>query len=329
MRKKSFMYGMTIASILMLTLVLGGCFGDNPELGVSPTHLNFGRTQEESSFMIDNTGDGTLEWEIEWDADWIDIEKTSGEDAAEVEVQVDRSGLDPDEYSAEIEVKSNVRDKKVGVIMEVPDPDEPQLLIQPNSLDFGKSRITQTFNIENLGAGTLEWEVEVDEPWVSVSESSGENDGVIEVTVDREDMDPGEYQTDLDVLSNDRDSFVRLDMEVTEPEEIDPPEAPEYFDVRGLTVPVNTFEDTAVKTYMSEARRMDEEVSLQGSYVINDEPMPAGYEGGYILAWDEVTDADGYLVLQYDEESGEYIQHIDLNIEAGDLEDPSSPTYGI
>jgi formylglycine-generating enzyme required for sulfatase activity len=75
-------------------------------------------------------------------------------------------------------------------------PEEPLLVISPDSLDLGSEEDEAIFTITNAGTGTLHWTVTEDETWLTVSPDSGsttaEADGIT-VTVDRTGLDPGGY----------------------------------------------------------------------------------------------------------------------------------------
>ena len=68
-----------------------------------------------------------------------------------------------------------------GVSVGAPDP---VLSVAPDLLVFTPSTASQTFSISNVGAGTLEWYLELFDPWVSAVPMSGTGDGVVTVTID-------------------------------------------------------------------------------------------------------------------------------------------------
>ena len=95
-----------------------------PVLSVNPTSLDFGATQPQKTFNISNTGGGTLTWSVSEDKTWLSVSPTSGTGDATVTVNVDRSGLSPGDYTADISVSSNGGNETVHVTMEVEAPPE-------------------------------------------------------------------------------------------------------------------------------------------------------------------------------------------------------------
>jgi len=64
----------------------------------------------------------------------------------------------------------------------------PMLSVVPTTLDFGTAENNKTFQISNVGGGTLTWTAteSPDKPWItSVSPASGSSDATVTVTVDR------------------------------------------------------------------------------------------------------------------------------------------------
>jgi serine protease len=78
--------------------------------------------------------------------------------------------------------------------------EDPLLLVNPSSLNFGATLTTATFQVSNGGGGTLTvTSVSEAEPWLSVSPSSGL--GTYTVTVDRSGLGDGTYTGEIDVTS--------------------------------------------------------------------------------------------------------------------------------
>ena len=98
-----------------------------PELSVAGVPLEFGETVTQRTFTITNTGTGTLVWEVSEDTTWISsINPESGSTTTEtdnVSVTVDRTGLEPGDYTDEITVTSNGGNKNISVSMDVPATD--------------------------------------------------------------------------------------------------------------------------------------------------------------------------------------------------------------
>ncbi|TFB09803.1 hypothetical protein E3V36_05645 [Candidatus Marinimicrobia bacterium MT.SAG.2] len=81
----------------------------------------------------------------------------------------------------------------------------PQLSISPITLPFEDNLTQLTVSIKDSGQDTLRWEMSTEEDWISLSSSTGstfkETDLVI-VTVDRTNLQPGNYIGIISVTSN-------------------------------------------------------------------------------------------------------------------------------
>jgi len=201
-----------------------GVGNDNdPVLLVTPQNLNFGLVGTENTFMVTNIGDGTLTWGAGASEAWItSVTPNSGDcgtgESDQVTVTVDRYGLDGGLYSGMVVVNSNAGDDTVNVTMQVDSPaPEPVLSRTPQNLNFGSTLTELTAEITNTGEGTLNWNIEGMESWVTFSPESGstttETD-VITVTVDRSGLEQGVYADVVDINSNGGNSAFIVGMEV-------------------------------------------------------------------------------------------------------------------
>ena len=78
-----------------------------PILQQSTQFLDFGYETKQLSFDIANVGNATLQWQIETDVNWITVVPTSGTDAANVTVFVNRDNVSDGSYSGNITINSN------------------------------------------------------------------------------------------------------------------------------------------------------------------------------------------------------------------------------
>ena len=193
---------------------------EEPILSVTQNSLDFATTETSLTFGINNTGTGTLNWDIEDDQDWIIINPDSGSTTTETDiitVTVDRTGLNPGSYSGNVYITSNGGNTTIGIIMEM--AEEPVLSVTQNSLDFGTSEVNLTFGINNTGTGTLSWDIEDDQDWITVNPDSGstttETD-IITVTVDRTGLNPGSYSGNVYITSNGGNTTIGISMEMAE-----------------------------------------------------------------------------------------------------------------
>ncbi|MDP8239170.1 MAG: choice-of-anchor D domain-containing protein [Candidatus Hatepunaea meridiana] len=191
-----------------------------PELSLSVSTLDFGSTDNEKTFTITNSGEGTLEWAITVDENWLSASPTSGTTttgSSVITITVDRDGLSDGSYNGAITVDPNVgANKTVSVQMTV---SPPELSLSVSTLDFGSTDEEKTFTITNNGAGRLTWTVTKDQDWLSVSPNSGETmseTDEVTVTVDRSGLSAGGFEAEISVSSNVGDATVSVDMSVGE-----------------------------------------------------------------------------------------------------------------
>ena len=176
----------------------GGEPPEEPLLAVSPAQIDFGADLTAQRLTIRNTGTGTLTWTVSEDGPWLIVRPTTGSTKTEsdtVTVTVDRSGLNPGNYSGTVTVTPGTGEpRSVAVTMSVAVP--PTLALSVSSLDFGADQTDLSFAITNTGTGTLTWTSAEDQPWLSVSPTNGstttESDQVT-VTVDRTGLSVGEF----------------------------------------------------------------------------------------------------------------------------------------
>ena len=101
-----------------------------------------------------------------------------------------------------------------GDIITHPVPLEPiapilSLTDEVEALDFGLTTNSLTFTIENIGIGSLTWElVFEEESWFSVSDLSGTGNLEISVTINREELLEGTYQSEIIVKNKEFDNDV-------------------------------------------------------------------------------------------------------------------------
>lgn len=190
---------------------------DNPQLSAFPTELNFSSNETEMSFYIENTGSGTLSWNLSDNKPWISYDNQSGETSTEndeIIVKVDRLSLDPGNYNGTVEISSDGGNQNINITMTV--PNEPSLSVSPNYLDFGSDKANLTFDIANSGTGELNWSISDNQEWITINPESGTNFNTINVNVNRSDKSPGDYSGSATISSNGGTGYVEISMNVPE-----------------------------------------------------------------------------------------------------------------
>ena len=193
-----------------------------PVISVSTRAIDFRSDLNIITLEIANTGTGDLAWEFGYDLDWLQVEPsvgTTGQVAMSVQLLVQRQGLEKGAYDGLVLLSSNSTSESVielRVKMQV--TEQPELAVQPDSLDFGSEGNELSLQISNANNGTLSWQAEVDESWLILGESSGDvsllGATAITVTVGRQGLTAGVYQGKISVSSNGGSRTVPVSMEV-------------------------------------------------------------------------------------------------------------------
>ncbi|MDD5491266.1 MAG: BACON domain-containing carbohydrate-binding protein [bacterium] len=152
-------------------------------------------TENSTSFYIKNVSiDGqSIDWTASEDVSWISsISPTSGtglayNNYAQITVNIDRTGLNNGVYTGYVTVTSGDRSEDVKVVLMIGrNPQPPIVKVTPEHVEIGADTTTGTFQVSNVGEGSLSWSVTESEPWITgLSPTSGSISGsqVTDVTV--------------------------------------------------------------------------------------------------------------------------------------------------
>lgn len=175
--------------------------GGSPNMRIAPATLDFGTDQTQQSITLRNIGGGALAYVIEANVDWVQFTPASGNSAGEediVLVTVNRAGLSSGTHTGTLSVlvgdgntanivlsaavpgggdtntnDNNTNDNTGGTTDPPPPPPTPQLSVSATSLDFADMAQTLTFIVANAGAGTLNYSVTTEAPWLEIQNGSG------------------------------------------------------------------------------------------------------------------------------------------------------------
>ena len=115
----------------------------------------------------------------------------------------------------QVEAISN-KNKEVNFYLRVAQP--AQLLVSPQSLNFGQTETSLQLTVDNGGDVELSWQVSSDQSWLTTFPTTGtttsETDEIT-VSVNRSLLDVGNYTSNLSFTSNGGDLAVPVAMEVT------------------------------------------------------------------------------------------------------------------
>ncbi len=92
--------------------------------------------------------------------------------------------------------------------------------ISHDQLDFGDSVETRSFIVANFSTGSIPFQISSDEDWLVVGISSGAATSTyerIDLTVDRDGLSPGEYFTDLSIITGLGTYMIGVTMDVPDP----------------------------------------------------------------------------------------------------------------
>ncbi len=191
----------------------------NPTIGVDKTSLSFeadlgGSNPPNQTLKVRNSGSGKLDYEITVDQQWLSVSPSSGDSSGEwddVQVSVDISNLAQGTYQGNITISAdNASDGSQDVTVQLT-IHGPAIGVDKTSLSFDgvvgePNPASQSFRVRNSGADRLNYEITVDQQWLSVSPSSGDSSGEwdeIQVSVDISNLTEGTYQGNITVSTDD------------------------------------------------------------------------------------------------------------------------------
>ncbi|UCG50430.1 MAG: BACON domain-containing protein [Candidatus Latescibacterota bacterium] len=154
-----------------------------PNLVVTPTSLLFSGTTTEQTFLIRNTGAGTLDWTVSPDSSWMTAHPSSGSDDALITVTAYRCGFEPGAIrNGSIAVTSNGGDENVSVTAHW----MQRVAAVPDYLEFEREGTkTRSFDVQTpcAVAEPEHWTVTADSAWISVAPPVGSGEQPVNVTV--------------------------------------------------------------------------------------------------------------------------------------------------
>jgi len=189
------------------------------EISVDPESLSFtavagGGNPPPEAMAIWNSGIDRLDWSLSDDAAWLSENPTGGSSTGAlgtVAVSVNIAGMSAGDYSADITITADGASntpQKVPVSLHISTA-APEISFNPKSLSFtagegGSTPASETLEIWNSGADTLQWVLIDDAAWLSENPTSGssmsERDTVV-LSVDITGMSDGAYSTSITITA--------------------------------------------------------------------------------------------------------------------------------
>ena len=110
---------------------------------------------------------------------------------------------------------------KDGILRVVKKTKKAELFVSPTVLNFGTAKDTMHFSISNIGEDTLFWSIANTSNWITdIDPSSGINDTIVTVFVNRKELQPGDYSSNLVINSNGGSGQVTVKLSVAAVEKV-------------------------------------------------------------------------------------------------------------
>ena len=193
------------------------------ELSAEPVQLIFTEDKSIQDIKLTNIGTIPVSWEMPGDTEdiWFEFSVQSGTvdvgktNTVSVIAKADwgySSGDGYIEFTREpYRVFVNYADKTIELSVKYINA---KLEVSTNKLDFGITETELEFEISNPRNDELEWTIEENADWLILHKSSGTNDASIWATVNRDELDVGNYSSVLTVVSNVGSKTVNVSVQV-------------------------------------------------------------------------------------------------------------------
>ncbi len=205
--------GPTSQSVIVTLTVSAGPPPSPPIITLTPPALSFsatagGSNPSQQSFLLFNTGPGTLDWTATEASSWLTISPTSGQGNANVIASVNTSSLVAGLYTAVVTVSAvgAVSKTLTVTLMLASPPSTPILTVNPPALTFStpfgstNPPSPQSVSVTNMGGGgVLTWMTSENASWLTLSPSSGSTPSSFTAAVSIANLVPGTYQANVSV----------------------------------------------------------------------------------------------------------------------------------
>jgi hypothetical protein len=182
-------------------------------LSVTPSNLTFtalvgGSNPATQSINVANAGSGTLNFTALSDSNWLTASPGSGTAPQNVLVGVNIASLTQGTYTGHITVSaSGAQGSPATVTVTLTVSSQPILSITPGSLTFnanlgGTNPTSQSLNVTNTGAGSLNFTVGSDSTWLSATPTSGTAPAIVQANVNISGLAAGTYKGNVTVTAS-------------------------------------------------------------------------------------------------------------------------------
>ncbi|MCK4858285.1 MAG: hypothetical protein KAT58_09975, partial [candidate division Zixibacteria bacterium] len=187
-----------------------------PIIYLEPDSFYFQSLQDDvnpdsQQLLIDNIGQGTLNWTATENATWLTLSAYAGVGTAVIDVMVDNAGLGPGVYTEQIVVSdpTATNDPQYAIVVFEIFSAYPVIWAEPESF-YAVGSGTQdpydrTLLIHNNGGGIMDWTVSEPVDWMSVDIDTGSavqgDPGVVIVSFDGSQVYFGQHHSEITITS--------------------------------------------------------------------------------------------------------------------------------
>ncbi len=186
-----------------------------PTISLSTDHIsvdcNEGENASSTTFMVRNSGSGTLNYTIDDNVNWISCSPTNGTSTGEndvIHVYFNTSGLNSGNYNGTITISdanATNNPQTIDVSLTVTE-NSPTIQLSVNSItancNEGENAPPTTFTVRNSGSGTLNYTISDNADWISCSPTNGTSTGetdTITINFNTSGLNPGSYNATITV----------------------------------------------------------------------------------------------------------------------------------
>ncbi len=196
----------------------GAAAGSQPAIALSATALNFaaqvGANPSSQTFTVRNSGGGTLNFQVARSQAWLSVSPSQGTSTGAdvtITVSVNTAGLAAGTYTDNIQISDQGSPPAAAQTLRVTltistGPPQPAIGVSAAALTFnapsGSNPPPQTVEVRNTGAGTLNFRLTPNRPWITVAPDRGTSTGAavaITVTVNTAGLGAGEQTGEIQI----------------------------------------------------------------------------------------------------------------------------------